>query len=180
MGERPVIDILTPGLTLVLALAFSLAPIMPSANALTGPHWLLVVACFWAQRRPGAAPALLLFPFLLVYEMLRDGPLGIELMTVLVATETLAYVARRYPPYSLPDEWVRFALATLAMEALLWLALAAAYVPTPSVSVLLTRWSAGLALYLLLIVSLGRLRAARRIEDSDTLNAQDLTRRWGR
>lgn len=162
MAERSIVESLAPVFTLVVALAAALAPVMPSAHSPVGPHWLLVTAAFWAQRRPGLTPAPLLFPFLLVYEMLRDGPLGIELLAVLVVAETLAFAARRYPTYSFMDEWVRFGSATFAMEALLWLVLAAAYVTPPTITTLLTRWGAGLLAYLLLSLTLGRLRVARR------------------
>lgn len=160
-------ETLLPPATLLLALVLSIAPVTPSADAPVGPHWLLLVVAFWAQRRPGALPLLFIFLVALLYEALRDGPLGLDILVLLIASEALAYLARRQPPYTVLDEWLRFVVLSLGLEALVWLALAATYAPTPAIAALLVRWLGGALVYPLLCITLGRLRVGRRLGAPD-------------
>lgn len=136
---------------LSLAAPFGLEPL-----GLPLPHALLVVICLWAARFSAATPQLLIFGLGLLFDLTRDGPVGAELLALLLVSEALRGSVERRPSDSVIVETVRFAMAAVMFEAIVWGLLALTYAPTPGVGELALRAAASAALYAALAMSLGR------------------------
>lgn len=143
------------------AILIALAPFGEVAKTITGPHWLLMALSFWASRRPWSTPPALVFTLGLIFDLLRDGPVGAELFALLVAVEALRGAALRMQPRSFYVEWLRFSLAAVAFEAMLLTLLAVTYSPAPPLAALATRAGAAMVLYPILAYALQRLSGAR-------------------
>lgn len=136
---------------LSLAAPFGLEPL-----GLPLPHALLVVTCLWAARFSAATPQLLIFALGLLFDLTRDGPVGAELLALLIVSEALRGSVERRPSDSVIVETVRFTLAAVIFEAIVWSLLALTYAPTPGVADLALRTAASAALYAVLAMSIGR------------------------
>ena len=115
-----------------IAIFISLAPIGASTTTPVGPDWLFITLGYWCARRPAVVAPLIVFGLTLLYEMMREGPLGAELFASLIVCEALRGLSAHRPPISWTLEWIRFTAALIALEALVWLLLAATYEDTPS------------------------------------------------
>lgn len=125
------------------------------------PHWLFLFLAFWASRRPWSTPPALVFVLGLLFDLLRDGPVGAELLALLVVTEALRGAAYQIQPRSFWTEWGRVALAALALEAILIALLAATYAPMPPLQTLLSRAALAILLYPAAAYALQRVSGAR-------------------
>ncbi|MEL6317160.1 MAG: hypothetical protein AAFR16_05925 [Pseudomonadota bacterium] len=123
----------------ILGLAALLAGLSAGGHAFggaPGPSFLLVVLALYAQRRPATTPPLLVFALGLAHDLARDGPVGAELIALLITIEALRGAADRRPALGLAQEIARFAGAVVFYNALVWALLAASYAPTPPIDAL--------------------------------------------
>lgn len=137
---RPEIGVIWAALVGALAVCLMLAPFAGPLASWTGPHWLLCVIAFWRLRAPAAMPALLVFTLGLGLELLRDGPLGLETAALLISAAGLARWRAAGPPRSLVAQIAAAAVAALAFEAIIWLALAATFAAPPELDAIASRW----------------------------------------
>lgn len=144
-----------------LAILVSMAPLGVPPNAPIGPNFLLIVIGFWSLRRPSALPAAVVFVLGLTHDLLRDGPIGAELLALLIVAEGLRSFANRAARSDPIAESLRFAAAATAYEAIVWLLLAAAYAPTPALTILIQRWAATIIFFPLAAMALQRVFGVR-------------------
>lgn len=162
MTRRPsALSLLWPLLTGMAAILIALAPVSGAAASLEGPNWLLMTLFFWAARRYWTTPPLLVFALGLSFDLLRDGPIGVELFALLAVVEATRVFAETRPPFSFWTEWLRFALAALFFELTVALLMAITYAPTPPPLLIAERFIIAILLYPALAYLLQRLSGAR-------------------
>ncbi|MEL6980169.1 MAG: rod shape-determining protein MreD [Pseudomonadota bacterium] len=162
MERQPTIAaILWPLLTGAAAIFLALAPLSGAAPGLQAPHWLLLALLFWAARRPWTTPPMLVFVLGLVFDLLRDGPIGAELFAMLLMVEAIRGWRARQAPFRFVTEWMRFCLAVFGFELVLFGLLTATYAPTPAIGLVLERMLVTMAAYPLAAYALQRLSGAR-------------------
>ena len=104
----------------LIAIFVEAAPVDLSATALPSPDLLLCVVAFWALRRPGSTPALLVFLLGICRDLLTDAPLGAGALSLVITAEVFkeyrGWIAQR--PFVV--EWLAVAAAVLAGLLLQW------------------------------------------------------------
>lgn len=162
MDHRPTLAaILWPVLTGAAAMSFALAPVTGAAPGWQGPHWLLLVSMFWAARRPWTIPPMLVFVLGLVFDLIRDGPIGAELFAMLLMVELIRGWMIRRPPFRFVSEWMRVALGAIGFELILLGLLSVTYAPLPDLWLIAQRLAVTIAVYPLAAYALQRLSGAR-------------------
>ena len=107
-----------PGVQTVAALLLLSAPLGIPAQAQLQPAWAQACVFFWSLYRPASMPALLVFAVGLLLDLLAQGPVGIE-MLVLLLIHAVALKSRRLLTRSgFAAVWLVF-IAVAATAALL-------------------------------------------------------------
>ena len=123
-------DYLSPGRWFRMALMATLAmcaiyaeaaPLGLGAGARPSPDLLLCVIAYWAVRRPGSTPMLLVFGLGLVRDLLTDLPVGAGALSLVLVAEALKRWRRALARSAFMLEWAVVALAALASTTLHWL-----------------------------------------------------------
>ncbi len=83
-----------PGVQTVSVLLLLSAPLGIPAQAQLQPAWAQACVFFWTLYRPASMPALLVFAIGLLLDLLAQGPVGIEVM-VLLLIHAVALKSRR-------------------------------------------------------------------------------------
>ena len=104
----------------LLAIILEMTPLGISSSARPSPDLLLCVVAYWSIRRPGSAPAVLIFALGLTRDMLTDVPIGAGVLSLLLITEVFKIRRRSFARASFAMEWSAVALAALASAALHW------------------------------------------------------------
>ncbi len=104
----------------LVAIFLELAPLGLEANSRPSPDLLLCVVAYWSIRRPGSAPAVLIFALGLTRDLLTDVPIGAGVLSLLLITEVLKMRRRNFARASFATEWVAVAFAAVAAAALHW------------------------------------------------------------
>lgn len=143
-------DLLAPAWPILFALAAIFVVAAPAGGGLSqwpSPNLPFIVFALWCARRPSAVAPLTIFVLSLMNEALRDGPLGIETLGVLIATAALRARpgAAALRPFWL--EWLLFSVAATALEIGVWVALTATLADAPALSASLERAAATILFY---------------------------------
>ncbi|MEL6477716.1 MAG: rod shape-determining protein MreD [Pseudomonadota bacterium] len=121
-----------------LAIFIEAAPVDLSATALPSPDLLLCVVVFWALRRPGSTPTLLIFALGLTRDLLTDAPIGAGTLSLVLTAEVIkeyrGWIASR--PFLV--EWLAMAGAALAGVLLQWLLITVTFGQPPYLGQLAT------------------------------------------
>ncbi len=92
-----------------------------ASDLLPSPHWLLILAFQWSIHRPQAMPPLLLAGFGLLQDLVWGGPLGANLLLLLIV-QAILFDERRILRKLAPAQTVLvFAVVVLVYELLLHL-----------------------------------------------------------
>ncbi|MCI4664499.1 MAG: rod shape-determining protein MreD [Neomegalonema sp.] len=134
-------------LTGLVAILLSIAPLGVSTTTPVGPHWLFVILSFWCVRRPEAPAPLIVFGLGLLNDLLRAGPVGAELFSLLIVCEGLRGLSSMRPALNFRIEWIRVAAALLAFELLSWLLLVATYASATDIFLIVQRISLSILAY---------------------------------
>lgn len=97
-----------------------LTPLGLQANARPSPDLLLCVVAYWSIRRPGSAPAVLIFALGLTRDLLTDVPIGAGVLSLLIVSEVLKLRRRVFQRSSFATEWIAVSVAAIASTALHW------------------------------------------------------------
>ena len=103
------------------------------------PNLLLIVLALWCARREEALPRITIFLLVLAYEALRAGPIGLETLILLTATEALRVSAEKRAQRPFWWEWLVFTAAAFAVEFCVWAALTVTFAPSPPLSAMAQR-----------------------------------------
>ncbi|MBX2856428.1 MAG: hypothetical protein KTR21_15680 [Rhodobacteraceae bacterium] len=125
---------LTPILVGGVAALIGLVPVGLRFADWPAPNLLFVVLALWCARREEALPRVTVFLLVLTYEALRAGPIGLETLILLAATEALRVAAENRARRAFWLEWLLFAAAALAVELCIWAALTVTFAPSPTLS----------------------------------------------
>ena len=104
----------------VLAIYVEAAPLGLSAEARPSPDLLLCVIAYWAIRRPGSTPMILVFTLGLVRDLLTDVPVGAGALSLVLIAEALKHWRRSLARTTFLLEWLVIGLAALASTILHW------------------------------------------------------------
>jgi rod shape-determining protein MreD len=104
----------------LIAIFIEIAPLGLEASSRPSPDLLLCVVAYWSIRRPGSAPAVLIFALGLTRDLLTDVPIGAGVLSLLLITEVLKLRRRNFARASFATEWVAVAFAAVASAALHW------------------------------------------------------------
>ena len=104
----------------MLAIYVEAAPLGLSAEARPSPDLLLCVVAYWAIRRPGSTPMVLVFVLGLARDLLTDVPVGAGALSLVLIAETLKHYRRTLARSAFLLEWVAVATAALAATILHW------------------------------------------------------------
>lgn len=104
----------------LLAIFLEALPLGLSAQSHPSPDLLLCVVAYWSIRRPGSAPALLIFVLGLARDLLTDVPVGAGVLSLLLVSEVLKLRRRRFARSNFAFEWISVTLAAVASAALHW------------------------------------------------------------
>ena len=109
-------------LTLIglFAIVLEMMPLGLQATSRPSPDLLLCVVAYWSIRRPGSAPAVLIFALGLTRDMLTDVPIGAGVLSLLLVSEVLKLRRRNFARANFAIEWSAVAIAALASVALHW------------------------------------------------------------
>lgn len=106
-----------------IAIFVEAAPVGLAVDAWPSPDLLLCVVAYWALRRPGSTPLVLVFLLGLSRDLLTDAPLGAGTLTLIAVAETLKHYRLIFLQRSFMAEWLAVILAVAASLALQWLLL---------------------------------------------------------
>ena len=143
-----VLAYLTPILAAAAAIMISLVPVGLRLADWPAPNLLFLILALWCARREEALPRVMVFLLALTYEALRAGPIGLETLALLVATEALRTPAgqnRGQRPFW--REWLAFAAAVLAVEISVWAVLTITFAPAPPLADMVLRALAAALMY---------------------------------
>ena len=104
----------------MLAIYVESAPLGLSADAQPSPDLLLCVIAYWAIRRPGSTPMVLVFFLGLMRDLLTDVPVGAGALSLVLIAEALKHWRRSLARSAFLLEWLVVALAALAATVLHW------------------------------------------------------------
>ena len=109
-------------LTLIgmIAIFLEIAPLGLEATSRPSPDLLLCVVAYWSIRRPGSAPAILIFALGLTRDLLTDVPIGAGVLSLLLIAEVLKLRRHYFARASFATEWIAVAFAAIASAALHW------------------------------------------------------------
>ena len=105
----------------IVAIFLELTPLGLSATDRPSPDLLLCVIAYWSIRRPGSAPAVLIFALGLMRDLLTDVPVGAGVLSLLLVSEVLKLRRRAFARSGFALEWVAIAIAAIASTALHWI-----------------------------------------------------------
>lgn len=105
----------------LLAIVLEMTPLGISASSRPSPDLLLCVVAYWSIRRPGSAPAVLIFALGLTRDLLTDVPVGAGVLSLLLITELLKLRRRSFARASFALEWSALAMAALVTASMHWL-----------------------------------------------------------
>lgn len=143
------------------AILVTLSPVGASTTMPAGPNWLFLVMAYWCARRPSAPGPVFVFALGLTQDMLRSGPIGAELFALLLICELLRNFSESRPPLGFLMEWLRFAGALLAFEAIVLVMLTATYADPPEAIAIAERVGLSILAYPVLSYLLEKLFRAR-------------------
>ncbi|MEM7743763.1 MAG: hypothetical protein AAF409_08640 [Pseudomonadota bacterium] len=104
----------------MLAIYIEAAPFGLGAAALPSPDLLLCVVCFWAARRPGSTPMVLIFALGLVRDLLTDVPVGAGVLALVLVSEVVKGWRHHLARAGFALEWTAFAAVAIAASAIPW------------------------------------------------------------
>lgn len=104
----------------VLAIYIEAAPLGLAPGARPSPDLLLCVVAYWAVRRPGSSPMLLVFLLGLARDLLTDVPVGAGALSLVLVAETLKARRRLLARSAFPVEWLAVSLAAFCAAAMNW------------------------------------------------------------
>ena len=130
-----------------IAIAADLASVGGSAGALPAPDLLFCLSAAFAQRRPAATPATLVFLLGLARDSLSAGPFGLGALALTVSVEGARRAAAAARHEGFLFDWGRAAAWAALGAALLWLGLALSFAPRPALFELALRLAATIAAY---------------------------------
>lgn len=104
----------------LIAIFLEITPLGLEAGARPSPDLLLCVVAYWSVRRPGSAPAVLIFALGLTRDLLTDVPIGAGVLSLLLVTEVLKMRRRYFARASFLTEWTALAIAAVGSAALHW------------------------------------------------------------
>lgn len=99
----------------LLAVFAEVAPTGFRTEARPSPDLLFAVVAYWAVRRPGSTPILLVFALGLCRDLLADVPVGAGALTLVLAAEFLRTQGAVLVRQSFLLEWATIAMTCLAM-----------------------------------------------------------------
>ncbi|MEM0943056.1 MAG: rod shape-determining protein MreD [Pseudomonadota bacterium] len=105
----------------LMAVFIEAAPLGLTPDALPSPDLLFCVIAYWALRRPGSTPMLLVFALGLCRDFLTDAPVGAGALSLVLAAEGLKQVRGWVALQPLPLEWAVIGLVAAGTLALQWL-----------------------------------------------------------
>jgi rod shape-determining protein MreD len=105
----------------VLAIYIEMAPLGIGPGARPSPDLVLCVVAYWAIRRPGSTPALLVFVLGLMRDLITDVPVGAGALSLVLAAEALKAWRRALARSGFLREWITVFGAALATAAMQWL-----------------------------------------------------------
>lgn len=105
----------------VLAIYIEMAPLGIGPGARPSPDLVLCVVAYWAIRRPGSTPALLVFALGLMRDLISDVPVGAGALSLVLAAEALKAWRRSLVRSGFIREWITVFCAALATAAMQWL-----------------------------------------------------------
>lgn len=104
----------------ILAIYVEAAPLGLAPGARPSPDLLLCVVAYWAVRRPGSSPILLVFLLGLTRDLLTDVPVGAGALSLVLVAETLKTRRRLLARAAFPIEWLTISIAALLTAAMNW------------------------------------------------------------
>ncbi|MEL6997187.1 MAG: hypothetical protein AAFN27_18555 [Pseudomonadota bacterium] len=112
-------------MVLLVALGFAVIcieamPLGLQATARPSPDLLLCLVAFWSLRRPGSAPAVVIFALALSRDFLTDVPVGAGAITLLLISELLKLRRRALARSNFAMEWITVTLGATLAIALQW------------------------------------------------------------
>lgn len=105
----------------MLAIYVEAAPLGLSPVARPSPDLLLCMVAYFAVRRPGSCPVLLVFALGLVRDLLTDVPVGAGALSLVLATEALRHWSRHLQRGAFLREWMAVSAAAAATALMQWL-----------------------------------------------------------
>ena len=113
-----IVLLLTLGLLAIYAEA---APLGLGATALPSPDLLLCVVAYWAIRRPGSTPVLVVFALGLIRDLLTDVPVGAGALSLVILVEVLKSQRLILARSRFWLEWGVVALGAFGTATLQWM-----------------------------------------------------------
>ena len=104
----------------LLAIFLEATPMGIEATSRPSPDLLLCVVAYWSIRRPGSAPAILVFALGLVRDLLTDVPVGAGALSLMAISELLKMRCRTFARSSFAMEWAALSIAAFASAAVHW------------------------------------------------------------
>ncbi len=122
-----------PGVQTVAVLLLLAAPFGIPAQAQLQPAWAQACVFFWSLYRPAAMPAPLVFAIGLLLDLLAQGPVGIEVLVLLLVHAVALRSRRSLTRSGFPMVWLTFigvAFGAALLEYLLVMLLTWRALPT--------------------------------------------------
>ena len=104
----------------ILAIYAEAAPLGLSAAAIHSPDLLLCVIAYWAIRRPGSTPVLIVFLLGLARDLLTDVPVGAGALSLVLVAEVLKHWRRAFSRTGFLLEWAAICAAAVGSSFLHW------------------------------------------------------------
>lgn len=138
----------------LLAIYIEAAPLGISAAARSSPDILLCVIAYWALRRPGSTPILLVFALGLARDLLTDVPVGAGTLSLVLAAEMLKRLRLVLARGGFLTEWLLVGLTALGTVAFQWLLVVLTLAQPPYLVVLGNQILLTAAVYPLVVIFL--------------------------
>lgn len=110
-----------PGLQTVFVLLALSAPLGVPGQAQLQPAWAMASVYFWSLYRPASMPALLVFVLGLLLDLLAQGPVGIQVLVLLLIHATVLKARRPLTRSGFAIVWLVFCGVATAGVLLEWL-----------------------------------------------------------
>lgn len=116
-GPYRALRVLALALLGLIAIFVEIAPTGFRTDALPSPDILFVVVAYWAVRRPGSTPILLVFALGLCRDLLADLPVGAGALVLVFAAEFLRTQGSTLARQSFLIEWATVSATAFAVIA---------------------------------------------------------------
>jgi rod shape-determining protein MreD len=110
-----------PGVQTAAVLLLLSAPLGLPGQAQLQPAWAMACVYFWSLYRPAAMPAMLVFALGLLLDLLAQGPIGIQVLVLLLIHATALRTRRALTRAGFAMVWLVFAGVAAAAAAAEWL-----------------------------------------------------------